>query len=43
MAIAEDKQLPGMNLDYFHRNPTWNPSLRPKILSLPDIDLDLSL
>ena len=27
MAIAEDKQLPGMNLDYFHRNPTWNPSM----------------
>ena len=40
MAIAEDKQLPGMNLHYFHRNHTWNPSLRPKILSLPDIDLD---
>ena len=40
MAIAEDKQLPGMNLHYFHRNPTWNPSLRPKILFLPDIDLD---
>ena len=42
MAIAENKQLPGMNLQYFHRNPTWNPSLRPKILSLPDLD-DLSL
>ena len=40
MAIAEDKELPGMNLSYFHRNPTWNPSLRPKILSLPDCDLD---
>ena len=40
MAIAEDRQLPGMNLVYFHRNPTWNPSLRPKILSLPDCDLD---
>ena len=40
MAIAEDKQLPGINLNYFHRDPTWNPSLRPKILSLPDCDLD---
>ena len=40
MAIAEDKPLPGMNLDYLHRNPTWNPSLRPGILSLPDCDLD---
>ena len=41
IAIAEGKQLPGMNLHYFYRNPFWNPSLRPKILSLPDLD-DLS-
>ena len=40
MAKAEDKQLPGMNLNYFHRNPTWNLSLRPKILALPDCELD---
>ena len=40
MAIAEDYQLPGMNLNYLHRNPTWNPSLRPKILALSDCDLD---
>ena len=43
IAIAEGKQLPGMNLHYFHRNPYWNPTIRPKILTLPEIDDDLSL
>ena len=42
IAVAEDKQLPGMNLDYFYRNPDWNPSLRPKLLELPSLD-DLDL
>ena len=43
IAIAEGKQLPGMNLHYFYRNRYWNPTIRPKILTLPEIDDDLSL
>ena len=43
LAIAEGKELPGMNLHYFYRNPEWNPSSRPKILTLPEIDDDLDL
>ena len=43
IAIAEGKQLPGMNLHYFYRNPYWNPTIRPKILILPEIDDDLDL
>ena len=34
MAIAEGKELSGMNLHYFYRNPEWNPASRPKILTL---------
>ena len=43
LAIAEGKELPGMNLQYFYRNPEWNPASRPKILTLPEIDDDLDL
>ena len=43
LAIAEGKELPGMNLKYFYRNPEWNPACRPKILTLPEIDDDLDL
>ena len=43
IAFAEGKQLPGINLHYFYRNPYWNPTIRPKILTLPEIDDDLSL
>ena len=43
LAIAEGKELPGFNLHYFYRNPEWNPSSRPKILTLPEIDNDLDL
>ena len=42
VAIAEQKSLPGMNLDYFYRNPEWNHLARPKLLDLPSgDDLDL--
>ena len=43
MAIAEGKELSGMNLHYFHQNPEWNPTSRPKVLTLPEIDDDLDL
>ena len=35
IAIAENHELPGMNLQYFHRNPEWKPNSRPKLLDLP--------
>ena len=38
IAIAEDRELPGMNLFYLHKNPDWKPSYRPKILNLPSTD-----
>ena len=38
IAIAEDRELPGMNLFYLHKNPNWRPSYRPKILNLPSTD-----
>ena len=41
LTIAEGKELPGFNLHYFYRNPEWNLSSRPKILTLPEIDDDL--
>ena len=42
VAIADQKALPGMNLDYFHRNLKWNYLARPKLLELPSGDeLDL--
>ena len=42
VAIADQKELPGMNLEYFHRNLEWNYLARPKLLDLPSGDeLDL--
>ena len=42
VAIADQKGLPGMNLQYFHRNLGWNYLARPKLLDLPSGDeLDL--
>ena len=42
VAIADQKELPGMNLQYFHRNLEWNYLARPKLLDLPSGDeLDL--
>ena len=42
VAIADHKELPGMNLHYFHRNLGWNYLARPKLLDLPSGDeLDL--
>ena len=42
VAIADQKELPGMNLQYFHRNLGWNYLARPKLLDLPSGDeLDL--
>ena len=38
IAIAEGKELPGMNLFYLHWNPDWRPSYRPRILDLPTGD-----
>ena len=43
LAIAEGKELLGMNLQYFYQNPEWNPACRPKILTLPEIDDNLDL
>ena len=42
VAIAEQKELPAMNLQYFHRNLEWNYLARHKWLDLPSGDeLDL--
>ena len=42
VAIADQKELPGMNLQYVHRNLEWNYLARPKLLDLPSGDeLDL--
>ena len=42
VAIADHKELPGMNPHYFHRNLGWNYLARPKLLDLPSGDeLDL--
>ena len=38
VAIADNKELSGMNLQYFHRNPEWKPYARPKLLDLPSGD-----
>ena len=38
VAIADQKALPGMNLEYFHRNLEWNYLARPKLLDLPSGD-----
>ena len=38
IAIAEDRELPGMNLFYLHRNLEWRPYYRPRILDLPTAD-----
>ena len=38
IAISEDRELPGMNLFYLHKNPDRKPSYRPKILDLPSAD-----
>ena len=35
VAIADQKELPSMNLEYFHRNLEWNYLARPKLLDLP--------
>ena len=35
VAIADNKELSGINLHYFYRNPDWNPHARPKLLDLP--------
>ena len=37
-AIADNQELSGMNLQYFHRNPEWKPYSRPKLLDLPSGD-----
>ena len=37
-AIVNNQELSGMNLQYFHRNPEWNPYSRPKLLDLPSGD-----
>ena len=42
VAIADHKELPGMNLHYFHRNLGWNYLARPILLDLLSGDeLDL--
>ena len=42
VAIADQKELPGMNLEYFDRNLEWNYLAWPKLLDLPSGDeLDL--
>ena len=42
VAIADQKELPGMNLQYFHRNLAWNYLARPKLFNLSSGDeLDL--
>ena len=38
ITIAENRELPGMNLFYLHRNPEWRPYYRPRILDLPTGD-----
>ena len=38
IAIANNQELSGMNLQYFHKNPEWKPSYMPKILDLPSAD-----
>ena len=38
LAISENRELPGMNLFYLHKNPEWRPSYRPRILDLPTAD-----
>ena len=38
VAIADQKALPGMNVDFFHRNLEWNYLARPKLLDLPSGD-----
>ena len=38
IAISENRELPGMNLFYLHKNPEWKLSCRPKILDLPSAD-----
>ena len=42
VAIADQKELPGINLQYFLGNVAWNYLARPKLLDLPSGDeLDL--
>ena len=38
VAIADQKALPGMNLEYFHRNLEWDYLAQPKLLDLPSGD-----
>ena len=38
VAIADQKALPSMNLEYFHRNLEWNYLAQPKLLDLPSGD-----
>ena len=38
LAISENRELPGMNLFYLHKNPEWRPSYRPRILDLSTAD-----
>ena len=38
VAIADQKELPGMNVEYFYRNLEWNYLARPKLLDLPSGD-----
>ena len=38
VAIADQKALPGMNREYFHRNLEWNYLAQPKLLDLPSGD-----
>ena len=38
IAIADNQELSGMNLQYFHWNPEWKPYSQPKLLDLPSGD-----
>ena len=38
IAIAEGREMPGMNLFYLHSNPEWRPSYRPRLFDLPRCD-----
>ena len=38
IAVAENRELLGINLQYLHRNPEWKPYSRLKLLDLPSGD-----
>ena len=43
VAIAEGRELPGMNLFYLHSSLEWRLSYRPKLLDLPSGDISKNL